>query len=223
MALVGDALHHLVKGPDELLDALSLQYSNDVVVVDTGSLEPGLTPAPVAARVGTALRAARIQRHLSQSDLARLAGVSPSAVSQAERGQRGFSLETLLELTGKLNITLDELLRGEVVAGYRLGRRHHPRTGRAASGAQPLPLLDDPAAGLRAYLVQLAPRQSGSPHIVHKGTELVAVANGLVQVVLANGRPVLRRGEVLLVEATTIERWRCLGPAEATLFWILRD
>ena len=184
---------------------------------------PALTPAPVVARIGAALRAARMQRQLSQSDLARLAGVSPSAVSQAERGQRGLSLETLLELTGKLNMTLDELLRGEVVAGYRLGRRHHPRSRRVESSHQPLPLLDDPAAGLRAYLVHLPPRGSGSPHVVHKGTELVAVANGLVQVVLANGRPVLRRGEVLLVEATTIGRWRNLGPAEATLFWILRD
>ena len=184
---------------------------------------PTLTPAPVAARVGTALRAARIQRHLSQSELARLAGVSPSAISQAERGQRGLSLETLLELTGKLNMTLDELLRGEVVTGYRLGRRHHPRTRRAASAEQPVPLLADPAAGLRAYVVHLAPRQSASPPLAHKGTELVAVASGLVQVVLTSGRPVLRHGEVLLVESTTIERWRNLGPAEATLFWILRD
>jgi transcriptional regulator with XRE-family HTH domain len=184
---------------------------------------PSLTPAPVIARVGAALRAARLQRQLSQSDLARLAGVSPSAVSQAERGQRGLSLETLLGLSGKLNITLDELLRGEVVAGYRLGRRHHPRSRRGQAGHQPLPLLDDPAAGLRAYLVRLPPRESGPPHVAHKGTELVAVANGLVQVVLADGRPVLRRGEVLLVEATTIERWRNLAPVEATLFWILRD
>jgi transcriptional regulator with XRE-family HTH domain len=184
---------------------------------------PVLTPAPVVARVGAALRAARLQRQLSQSDLARLAGVSPSAVSQAERGQRGLSLETLLELTGKLNITLDELLRGEVVAGYRLGRRHHPRSRRGEAGHQPLALLDDPVAGLRAYLVHLPPRQSGSPHVAHKGTELVAVASGLVQVVLANGRPVLRRGEVLLVETTTIERWRNLGATEATLFWIVRD
>jgi transcriptional regulator with XRE-family HTH domain len=184
---------------------------------------PALTPAPVVARVGAALRAARTQRQLSQSQLARLAGVSPSAVSQAERGQRGLSLETLLELTGNLSMTLDELLRGEVVAGYRLGRRHHPQSRRAEGNHPPLPLLDDPAAGLRAYLVHLPPRESGSPHMAHKGTELVAVANGLVQVVLANGRPVLRRGEVLLVETTTIERWRNLGPAEATLFWILRD
>ncbi|MDQ4026394.1 MAG: helix-turn-helix domain-containing protein [Actinomycetota bacterium] len=96
---------------------------------------PSLTPAPVVARIGAALRAARSQRQLSQSDLARLAGVSPSAISQAERGQRGLSLETLLELTGKLKMTLDELLRGEVVAGYRLGRRDHPRPRRVESAS----------------------------------------------------------------------------------------
>ena len=184
---------------------------------------PELTPAPIIARVGGALRAARTQRQLSQSDLARLAGVSPSAISQVERGQRGLSLETLLELTGRLGMTVDELLRGDVVAGYRLGRRHHPRTRRRESGNQPVPLLDDPAAGLRTFLVHLPPREGGSPHLPHKGSELVAVANGLVQIVLATGRPVLRRGEVLLVEATTIESWRNLGPSEATLFWILRD
>ena len=183
---------------------------------------PSLTPAPVAARIGAALRAARTQRQLSQSDLARLAGVSPSAISQAERGQRGLSLETLLELTANMNMTLDELLRGEVVAGYRLGRRTHPRR-RVDGGHEPLPLLDDPAAGVRAYLVRLPARQSGAPHVAHKGTELVAVANGLVQVVLATGRPVLRRGEAILIEAAAIERWRNLGPSEAMLFWILRD
>jgi transcriptional regulator with XRE-family HTH domain len=184
---------------------------------------PSLTPAPVVARIGAALRAARTQRQLSQSDLARLAGVSPSAISQAERGRRGLSLETLLELTANLNMTLDELLRGEVVAGYRLARRSRPRARRVASNNEPLPLFDDPAAGLRAYIVHLSPRQSGAPHVAHKGTELVAVANGLVQVVLATGRPVLRRGEAILVEAAAIEQWRNLGPSEAMLFWILRD
>ena len=184
---------------------------------------PELTPAPIVARIGTALRATRLQRQLSQADLARLAGVSPSAISQAERGRRGLSLETLLELTGRLGMTVDELLRGQLVAGYRLGRRHHPRTHRVESGHQPLPLLDDPAAGLRAYLVRLPPRESGSPHIAHKGHELVAVTEGLVQVVLTNGRPVLRRGEVMLIEAATIEAWRNIGRSEATLFWILRD
>ena len=183
---------------------------------------PVLTPAPVVARVGAALRAARLQRNLSQSDLARLAGVSPSAISQAERGQRGLSLETVLELSGKLNVTLDDLLRGEVATGYRLGRRGYPPRRRAERG-EPLPLLDDPASGLRAYLVRLPPRGGAEPHLRHKGVELVAVASGLVQVLLATGRPVLRAGEALVVEETPIAGWRNLGASDAALFWILRD
>jgi transcriptional regulator with XRE-family HTH domain len=181
---------------------------------------PALEAAPAAARVGTALRAVRMQRHLSQSDLARLLGISPSAVSQAERGRRGLSLETLLDACAKLDLTLDELLRGDVHPGYRLARRHDPRR---RSDGRPLPLVDDRRAGLRAYLVTLAPRGQAQPHVSHKGVELVAVVSGLVQVLLEAGRPVLRRGETLLAERTAVLGWRNLGEGEATLFWILRD
>ena len=181
---------------------------------------PVLSPAPAAARVGAALRAVRLQRGLSKSDLARMAGVSPSAISQAERGLRGLSLETLLHLSAELHVTLDELLRGEVAAGYRLARRHDPR--RHAAG-RPLPLLDDPQVGLRAYLLHLPPRGSASLGFAHKGVELVAVASGLVQVVLTGGRPVLRRGEVLLAERSGITSCRNLTDQEALLFWVLRD
>jgi transcriptional regulator with XRE-family HTH domain len=181
---------------------------------------PALEAAPAAARLGTALRAVRMQRDLSQSELARLLGISPSAVSQAERGRRGLSLETLLDACTKLDLTLDELLRGDVNPGYRLARRHDPR--RRADG-RPLPLIDDRQAGLRAYLLTLAPRQHASPHLTHKGVELVAVVAGLVQVQLDSGRPVLRRGETLLAERSAVLGWRNLGESDATLFWILRD
>ena len=179
-----------------------------------------LAPAPAAARLGGALRSIRLQRHLSQSELARLAGVSPSAVSQAERGQRGLSLETLLDLTSRLGITLDELLRGEVAPGYRLARRHDPRR---AADSKPVALLDDPQAGLRAYLVRLPAKGTSELGFTHKGVELIAVASGLVQVVLATGRPVLRHGEALLAERSGISAVRNLSDSEAVVFWILRD
>jgi transcriptional regulator with XRE-family HTH domain len=181
---------------------------------------PVLEAAPAAARLGTALRAVRAQRHMSQSDLARLLGISPSAVSQAERGRRGLSLETLLDACTKLDLTLDELLRGDVNPGYRLARRHDPRR---RSDGRPLALIDDRRAGLRAYLVTLAPRGQATPHLTHKGVEMVAVVSGLVQVLLDSGRPVLRRGETLLAERTAVLGWRNLGEGDATLFWILRD
>lgn len=185
---------------------------------------PALTPAPMVARIGNALRAARLQRNLSQSDLARIAGVSASAISQAERGQRGLSLETVLGLATGLNVTLDELLRGEIATGYRLGRRRaSPRRRTDEHSGDPLPLLDDRHAGLRVYLVRIPRRGLAEPHMTHKGVELVTVASGLVQVVLDTGRPVLTAGEALLLDGTPIVAWRNLGAGEATLFWTLRD
>ena len=51
---------------------------------------PVLEAAPTAARLGAGLRAIRSARRLSQGELARLAGVSASAISQAERGVAGY-------------------------------------------------------------------------------------------------------------------------------------
>jgi transcriptional regulator with XRE-family HTH domain len=181
---------------------------------------PKLQPAPAAARVGAALRAYRMRRELSQSALARLAGVSPSAISQVERGERGLSLETLLALARKLNITLDELLGGEVTPDYRIGRRH-------GLSSQPegsvTPLLDDAEAGMRAYLVSLPRSAVVEVPFTHKGTELVGVVGGLVQVQVGSGRPVLRRGETLLASRRSIDLWRNVGDTEAQCLWVLRD
>lgn len=178
-----------------------------------------LEPAPTAARLGAALRAVRIQRHLSQGELAELAGVSASAISQAERGRRGLALQTLLDLTSRLDMTIDELLRGEIALGYRLARRSPSDD----AAARLFPLLTDPRVGLRAHLSCLSPGQSVRAPEVHEGVELVAVAAGLVQVILPTGRPVLRQGEVLLVEWSGVTGWCNVGDCRAAMFWILRD
>ncbi len=186
--------------------------------VKDGGLQ--LQPTQAAARVGAALRAYRLRRDLSQSDLARLAGVSPSAISQVERGERGLSLETLMALSARLNVTLDELLGGEVTPDYRIGRRHG--LGNAPAGSI-LPLLDDAEAGLRAYLVSLPRSATVEVPFTHKGAELVGVVSGLVQVLLSSGRPVLRRGETLLASRRGIDGWRNMGEGDAQCLWVLRD
>jgi transcriptional regulator with XRE-family HTH domain len=181
---------------------------------------PILESAPAAARLGAALKDVRRTRRLSQSELGELAGVSASAISQTERGRRGLSLETLLELTGRLNITLDELLRGQEAPGYRLVRRDDPRH---ATRDRPIPLLDDPSAGLRAYVLRLSPGATATPPFAHKGVELVAIASGLVQVGLATGTPVLRTGEALIADRSGVLSWRNLTDREALVFWVLHD
>ena len=175
-------------------------------------------PAAAGSRLGVALRAVRIQRHITQAELARAAGVSASAISQAERGRRGLSLDTLLTLTARLDITLDELLRGEIALGYRLGRRLGPDD----TNQGLVPLLSDTRAGLRVSLARLGSGEASSPES-HGGIEVVAVASGLVQVVLPTGRPVLRAGEALLSEWSEVSSLRNVGEREASVFLIQRD
>jgi transcriptional regulator with XRE-family HTH domain len=168
-------------------------------------------------RLGRGLERVRRERNLNQSDLARLAGVTPSAVSQAEAGRRGLSLDTLLLLSERLGMGLDELLAAAPAGGYVLAR--HPRTRADATTA----LLDDPKAGLRAYLVRLGPGESGAPDFLHKGVELVLVASGLVQLTIGEDTPVLRAGDVVLATTVAVSGWRNLMNGPALLFWVLRD
>ncbi len=171
----------------------------------------------VLGRLGRGLERVRRERNMNQSDLARLAGVTPSAISQAEAGRRGLSLDTLLLLSERLGTGLDELLASAPAGGYVLAR--HPRTSEEATTA----LLDDPRTGLRAYLVRLGPGESGAPDIVHKGPELVLVASGLVQVAIGSDTPVMRAGDAALATSVAVSGWRNLLNSPAVLFWVLRD
>jgi transcriptional regulator with XRE-family HTH domain len=168
-------------------------------------------------RLGRGLERVRRERNLHQSDVARLAGVTPSAISQAEAGRRGLSLDTLLLLSERLGMGLDDLLASAPTGGYVLAR--HPRGLAEPTTA----LLDDPKAGLRAYLVRLGPGESGMPDMLHKGVELVLVASGLVQLTIGSDTPVMRAGDAVLATTEAVTGWRNLINSPALLFWVLRD
>ncbi|HKY77583.1 MAG TPA: helix-turn-helix domain-containing protein [Acidimicrobiia bacterium] len=179
---------------------------------------PSFEQEKALGRLGTGLRRIREERRLSQADLARLAGVSPSAISQAEAGHRGLALETLLTLVEALGVGLDDLLHVRTSGDYVLARRDRlgPPQGHVA-------LLDDDSAGLRAYLIQLSPGQRGTPPVPHKGVELILVASGLVQADLGTATPVLRAGDAVLATRASVAGWRNLLGEPARLFWIIRD
>ena len=169
-------------------------------------------------RLAEGLRQLREARHLSQSEIARIAGVSPSAISQAEAGRRGLGLDTVVAIAEGFGISLDELLGTSPDLGYVIARRD-----RSASRRGLIALLDDPTAGMRAYLVHLGPGESGAPPELHKGPELVVVAVGLVQIDLGSETPVVRAGDATLATKVPVQGWRNLLPAPARLFWIRRD
>jgi transcriptional regulator with XRE-family HTH domain len=177
-----------------------------------------LAPAELVDRVAASLRALRRARALNQHDFGGLAGVTASAVSQAERAERGLSLATLVRLSSALGLTIDDLLRGEDPDVYRIGRRtEDPQRGFERTTT----LLGSGDSDLRVDLVHFGARQSGAPMEKRKGTGIVAVASGFVQVTVAGQKPAVRNGEVLVADSERVEGWRNLGETEAVLFWIV--
>ena len=168
-------------------------------------------------RLGQGLERVRRERNLSQRELARLAGITQGAISQAEAGRRGLSLETVMLLSERLGMGVDDLLASAPSAGYVLARR--PR----AMGEGTTALLDDPKAGLRAYLVRLEPGATGAPDFLHKGAELVLVASGLVQLTIGSDTPVMRAGDAVLATSVAVSAWRNLLNSPALVFWVVRD
>lgn len=181
--------------------------------------EAVLSPANINGRVGASLRAVRRARGVSQQELAQLAGVTASAISQAERAERGLSLGTLAQLSRALGMTIDDLVHGDGPEAYRIGRRpddlHH--------GGEPvIALLGDAGSDLSVDLVHLGARESARPALIREGTGIVAVAAGLVQVQVGAQTPAVRPGEVLVAPADQIDGWRNMSSTDAMLFWIVQ-
>jgi len=194
------------------------QATGRIFEITSGPQGLELEEVRALSRLADGLRRLRSSRNLTQTEIARLADVSPSAISQVESGQRGLNLDTLLTLAEALNISIDDLIGYHPDPGYVVARRDRIPARRGVT-----PLLDNPDSGLRSYLVTLGGGETGEPNTVHKGAELVLVASGVVQVVLNDETPVLRAGDALLVTTDAIHGWKNLLPETARLFWIVRD
>lgn len=68
---------------------------------------------PLRQQIGTALRAARIDRGLTQIQLGELAGLDHKTIHRIEYGTSDPSLTMLLRLASALGVPLSDLLRHE--------------------------------------------------------------------------------------------------------------
>ncbi|HWD43330.1 MAG TPA: helix-turn-helix domain-containing protein, partial [Actinomycetota bacterium] len=117
------------------------------VVGEDGRIDALQQAAGMREGIGAQVRAGRIAAGLSQAELARRIGVTPSALSQVERGRHGLSGETLTRLWATLGIPFGPTASPSPLP-YRLARR---------GARQPVA----PAPGLSGETVLLAPSGLG--------------------------------------------------------------
>ncbi|MGH8931577.1 MAG: helix-turn-helix domain-containing protein [Egibacteraceae bacterium] len=184
-----------------------------------GELVSGGPVVEERERLGALVRALRTTRGLGQAELARRVGISPSALSQVERGVRGLSAENLMRVWEALGIPFgpdDPLSRG-----YRIARRGGQHTTSLAAGVTGERLVHDTVAG-SVWRVTVDPRASGrQPLFTVKGTEIVWVLRGVLDVEVAGHAETLQEGDALVITGAMLSAWGNPAESFAQLVWFV--
>lgn len=178
--------------------------------------------APISAgreRLGDLLRNLRTDRGVGQAELARRVGISPSALSQAERGVRGLAGETLLRIWDALDVQIGGVRHDD--RGYRVHRRGGQTVTTPSPGLTAWQVHDEPGV-LTTWRLTVEPGSSGqgSP-FPSKRPDAVVLLAGVLELRLGERVETLQEGDTLIATDATITGWRVPFDAPVELLWSL--
>ena len=193
---------------------------------------------PDYPEVGERLRARRKDRGLSLRELADRLRVSPSLISQIERGRARPSVSTLFAIVTELDASLDELLfNDERPSGgstanaaeasthpspvQQAGSRHHIRL---ASGVTWERLTTTSQPGVEFLFVVYDVGGASSPgdtYQNHSGYEWGYVISGVLEVIIGFDRYVLQPGDAVSLDSSVPHRLANAGDTPVHAIWFV--
>ena len=168
------------------------------------------------ARTGDALKAKRLAKGLSQAELARRVGITPSALSQAEAGLRGLSEETLASAFSVLGPD-----SGAVPLPYTLARRRARRSRELSTGLRAEDVLED-VSRMSVHILEFAAGASGRrPPFATKQKEVVVVITGVLELQIGAAKEVLQAGDAIVLRDEPVASWANHGSSAARVLWCI--
>ncbi len=177
--------------------------------------------------LGLRLKDVRTKRGLSQTELARLVGVTPSTISQVESNLIYPSLPALLKMGEVLSVDVSYFFQDRVDLTRRIVF--------SAAEALEIKLHDIPEGIVVAklltpidfdgqaepYIIEMAPDTKLPCHFfVHKGEEVGYVLSGRLQMTVEKAAYKLKAGDVVYLTTEMPNQWVNPGPGPAKLVWL---
>ena len=177
--------------------------------------------------LGMRLKEFRIKRGLSQTELAKLVGVTPSTISQVESNHIYPSLPAVLKMAEVLSVEVSSFFqesadtRNRIIfpAAEALDVKFPDLPKGSIEGKRMTPLDFDPKA--EPYLIEIPPNKDLPSHFfIHKGEEVGYLLSGKLQLKLEKAVYTIRSGDVIYLTTEMPSQWRNPGPGVARLIWI---
>ena len=169
-------------------------------------------------RFGDMLRELRESHAVGQAELARRIGISPSALSQAERGVRAVSADTLMRIYDTLGVVLTG---GTQPRGYNVNRRSTQTETSLGPGVSGRRLAGDEVT---VWHLTVAARAAGRQSIFPvKAPEVIVVLSGLLEVDVGIHHETLHEGDSLQADGAAIAGWGNPADTSAEVIWIIRQ
>jgi transcriptional regulator with XRE-family HTH domain/KaiC/GvpD/RAD55 family RecA-like ATPase len=177
--------------------------------------------------LGKRLKEFRTKRGLSQTELAKLVGVTPSTISQVESNLIYPSLPALLKMAEVLAVELSSFFTESVDMTNRMifpeGEAVDIKLPNLPEGNINAKLLTpvDFKPKAEPYLLEIQPKKSLPAHFfIHKGEEIGYLLSGKLQLKLEKSVYNIRSGDVIYFTSEVPSQWKNPGPSMARLLWI---
>ncbi|MBU2551423.1 MAG: helix-turn-helix domain-containing protein [Proteobacteria bacterium] len=182
---------------------------------------------PGGLELGRRIKELRSRKGLSQTELARLVGVTPSTISQVENNLIYPSLPALFKMA--------EVLLVDVASFFpdTAGLKHRPVFTASDAVEVRLHALPEDVAFARSltpidlegkvesFMIELAPNRTVPGHFfIHKGEEFGYVMAGRAEMKLESGTYILGPGDVVYLRTEAPLQWKNAESQTARLLWL---
>lgn len=158
------------------------------------------------------LQSLRRRKNLTQSQLAKLSGVTRASIAQLETGISNPSLEILLKLSATLKVSVDELISSPKAEVELILSSKIPLDKKTKEGIKIRKLLPHPIPATAIDEINIEPDKvfTGSPHI--EGTqEYFVCLKGEILIAVAGERYCLKKGDVLSFPGDRAHSYKNIG------------
>ncbi|MEE8432040.1 MAG: helix-turn-helix domain-containing protein [Candidatus Desulfatibia sp.] len=177
--------------------------------------------------LGMRLKDFRTKRGLSQTELAKLVGVTPSTISQVESNLIYPSLPALLKMAEVLAVDISSFFQESVDIARRVifpfAEAVEVKFSDLPEGSIQANLLTPVDYELKAepYLIEIPPNKTLPSHFfIHKGEEMGYMLSGKLQIKFQKAVYTAHASDIIYLISEMPSQWKNPGPNTARLLWM---